>query len=209
MATFTNVVEIIVKGTAAEPGGTLKNIFNVFHYALGPSGAAASALAVGNAFVAQVWPNIAPALSIGYKASEVDARLLDDPTNPAVVCTKQADGATAGDWLPPHNAVTIILKANLRGRNYRGSKHFSPVAESDTTADEINAAALAKWQAVRDTLGAALSPSGAGQYFPVILSRTKSQLVKAPVTIDAANFSQQLLNLTIGTMRRRKEKTKR
>jgi len=209
MPTLTRVVEVVVQGHSIEANGQSKPIWNIFHWHNTAGVMSESALAFGNAFVAQIWPTVAAALSIGYVADQVLARLLDNATEQYAVCTKQGNGVVIGDRLPSHACVTVRLKTAQRGKNYRGSKHLSPVAESDTLTDEIDPAQQSKWNSATIAISQTFSTATIGGYWtPCIVSRNLSQLKTDPVTIIGADVTQGILNLTIGTMRHRKEKTK-
>jgi len=209
MPTLTRVVELSVQGHSIEANGQSKPIWNIFHWHNNSGTQTESALAMGNAFVAQIWPSIAAALSVGYVADQVLARMLDNATEQYIVCTKHTNGVITGDRLPSYSCVTVRHKTALRGKNYRGSKHFSPVAESDTLTDEIDPAQQAHWNSLTTAVSQAFSITGTGGIWqPCVVSRNLSQLKTDPVSIIGADVSQGILNLTIGTMRHRKEKTK-
>ena len=95
-----------------------------------------------------------------------------------------------------------------RGREFRGSKHFGPISDADQTGDEITPGKVAAWQAFAAVLAAPFS-SITGTYQPVVVSRKLSQYQKDPTTIVGSDVNGVSVNLTLGTMRRRKEKTVR
>jgi hypothetical protein len=209
MPTLTRVVELSVQGHSIEANGQSKPIWNIFHWGNTSGFQGESALGMGNAFVAQIWPTIAAALSVGYVADQVLARFLDFATEQYAVCTKHTNGVVIGDRLPSHSAVTVRYKTAQRGKNYRGSKHFAPVAEGDTLTDEIDPAQQAKWNTLTTAISSAFVVTGTGGVWsPAVVSRNLSQLKTDPVSIVGAYVTQGILNLTIGTMRHRKEKTK-
>jgi hypothetical protein len=209
MALITNVVQIIVQGTVPETGGSTKNIFNVFTYFQNPNQPGPpTAVAVANQFLTQVWPGIAAQLSVAYTGTGTLARYLDITTNPALSGNIPANGAIALPRLPSQQAVVTPFRSSLRGKNYRGSKHFSPIPTASVTGDELTAGAVAAWQALLPSFIATMTVGGQ-TFSPCVVSRSLSQLAKDPVSIQGAVITQALLNKTIGTMRRRKEKTVR
>lgn len=207
--TLTNVVEIVVQGAVPETIGTSKNVFNVFHYTQNPTVAGpASPVAVANAFLSTVWGTIATALSVNWVGVACLARYLDSTLNLFQPAGVPGSGAAALPRLPNDTAVVTPLSCNVRGRNFRGSKHFSPIATAQVTSDELNGAGLALWNPVLPLLLGQIT-AGGQTFSPCVVSRSLSQLRQDPVTIVGAIITLVRLNKTIGTMRRRKEKTVR
>lgn len=207
MGVMTNVVELVVRGSVATTGSGSKAFNNVFHYRLS-SGTADVPSAVGAAFNTNVWAVIAARLSSLYTGVQIDCRMLDDAFQQYVTDGTPANGAVTGSRYPTEIAVTYLLRTATRGKSYRGSKHFGPVATSDTLNDELTATAATAWAAVTTALKAALTP-GFGTWKPCVVSRTLSQLRTNPTTIVGDDITDAILNKTLGTMRRRKEKTVR
>lgn len=208
MPVATNVVEIIVQGTYPSTGSGAKNIFNVFHYRL-LSGAVATATVVGNYFSVNLWSLIAANLSIDYTGVACTCRYLDDPTNVAVNCTTPASGGIALPRMPGEIAAVTPFRCVQRGRNFRGSKHFGPLATASVLKDELTAAAVTAWATAVSNMGLFIAVTSGQQYQPVVLSRNLSQLKVLPVSIVVSDIQTCLLNKTVGTMRKRKEKTQR
>jgi hypothetical protein len=206
---LTNVVEIVVQGTTPETGGTTKNVFNVFHYVQSPTVANPTGpVAVANAFLSTVWGTIATALSVSWTGSSCLARYLDGATNVFQAAGVPGNGAAALPRLPNDTAVVTPLSTNLRGKNFRGTKHFSPIATAQVTGDELNAAGLVLWNPVLPLLQGQIT-AGGQTFSPCVVSRSLSQLRQDPVTIIGSIILLARLNKTIGTMRRRKERTVR
>jgi hypothetical protein len=206
---ITNVVQIVVGGTVTETGGAIKNFLNVFFYFQNPNVPAPQpAVNVGNQFLASVWTGIAAQLSVGYVGSFMTARYLDRTTDPFLTGNVPASGAIALPRLSAQQAIVFVLRSSTRGKNFRGNKHVGPLATATVTGDEIAPASLAAWTALLPSLIAPITIGGQ-TYSPCIVSRSLSQLRQDPVAIIGSPLSQALLNKTIGTMRRRKEKTVR
>jgi len=210
MPVISNVVQIIVQGTVPETGGSTKNVYNVWTYFQNPNlPGPPTAVAVANQFLAAVWTTIAPLLSVAFTGTATLARYLDAPTNALLPANVPGNGAKVLPRLPSQQAIVTPFRTNLRGKNYRGSKHFSPIDTASVTGDELTAAAVAAWQAVLPNLTANIVVGGQ-TFSPCIVSRSLSQLGPVgPVVIQGAAITTALLNKTIGTMRRRKEKTVR
>jgi hypothetical protein len=204
---LTNVVEIVVQGAIPETGGTTKNVFNVWHYTQQPTvGGPASPVAVANAFLATVWGIIATALSVDWVGVACLARYLDSALNVYQAAGVPGSGAAALPRLPADTAVVTPMNSPLRGKNFRGTKHFTPIATAQVTKDELNAAGLVLWNPVLPLMQGQITASGQ-TYSPCIVSRTLSQLRTDPTTIFGAVVNLVRLNKTVGTMRKRKEKT--
>lgn len=206
---ITNVVEISVQGAVTETGGTSKNIFNIFHYYQNPNQPSPpSAATVANAFIAGPWAGVLALLSIGYVGVQTVARYLDSSLNQYVTANAPGTGALALPRQPAQQAVVALFRTAIRGKSFRGSKHFGPLATAAVTGDEIAAASVAAWQAAMTALCNNIT-AGGQTYTPCVVSKTLSQLRVDPVTIYGAAKLTALTNKTIGTMRHRKEKTVR
>jgi hypothetical protein len=206
---LTNVVEIIVEGTVLESGGTTKNIFNVYHYFQNPTvPSPATAVAVANAFLTAVWAGVAAQLGTRYTGFQTLCRYLDLTTNPLLQANTPANGAPSTPSLPTQQAIVLPFRSATRGKNFRGSKHYTPVPSGNVTNDELNAGGVTAWTALLPSHVAQIT-AGGQTFSPCVVSRSLSQLRQDPVTIIGSTIVTALLNKTIGTMRRRKEKTVR
>jgi len=207
----TRVCEIIVQGTLPTTGSGSKNIANVFHYVAGTGGAIGSAVDLANNFLTNVWALIAAQLSVDYTGVATITRFLDDATVQYVNANVPASGAIALPRLPTEVSIVCPLRASERGKHYRGSKHFAGVPTASVVKDELTAGAAAAWAASVTALGNALTPGGGYTVamFPCVLSRSLSQTRVNPTSLWAATIASVLLNKTIGTMRKRKERTVR
>ncbi len=209
MSAITNVVEIVTQGNVAETGGSSKSVWNVWHYFQNPNAPGPqSAVAVANVFLTSVWANIAAQLSIAWVGSATLARYLDDVTFPLLSANVPATGSLALPRLSTGQAVVILRRSATRGKNFRGSQHFGPLAAAQVVADELTAGGVTAWTALLATIAGNITVGGQ-TYSPCIVSKSLSQLRQNPVTIQGSAITQALLNKTIGTMRRRKERTVR
>lgn len=204
--TLTEVYEIQITGLVGLTGGGSKRVANVFHYTHYTTGTPASKASILSFFLTNVWNQIGPLLSVDYVGESSAIRIMDDPKDQFLAGAAPDSGAVTGDRLPNDMAAVFLLRTAQRGRNFRGSKHFGPIAESATTKDELSTAAVTAWGAVATALGATMTVSGE-EYRPCVLSKTLSDLVADPSVLQGSLITQALLNKTIGTMRRRREKT--
>lgn len=210
MPVVTNVVEIILKGTLTETSFT-KNIFNVFHYRLF-SGSLDSMLAITNAFSAvvsgpthleQFW------FTTDFTHVSDDARLLDDATQQYFSNPAGNAGQVALPRLPGDVCCSFLIRSATRGKEYRGAKRMCPVASAFALKDELSAAGITAAALVNGYLSANLTTANGSVMVPFVLSRKLSQLRTNPTTIVGSDKLSVLTNKTLGTMRRRKEKTVR
>jgi hypothetical protein len=210
MAALSNVYEIIIKGHYVATGTTVKNLANVFHYKYNSGGVSpGSASDLLTAFLAGPWAAISAQLTTAYVGDDSLCRRLDDALAQFISGGAPANGARATPRFPGDVAVAYLLRTPSRGKSFKGSKHFGPVAAADVVGDEISGGAVAAWTAVGVSMGNVLVGAGGTNYQPVILSRVLSQLRFNPTTLVGDVVNAVLLNKTIGTMRRRKEKTVR
>jgi hypothetical protein len=208
-APITNVVEISMQGSVVETGGTTRNVFNIFHYYQNPNQPSPpSAIVVANAFIAGPWAGILALLSIGYVGVQTLCRYLDSSSNAYQNANAPGTGALILPRQPAQQAIVGFFRTAVRGKSFRGSKHFGPLATAAVTGDEIAPASVAAWQAAITALVANIT-AGGQTYTPCVVSKTLSQLRTDPVTIIGAAKLTGLTNKTIGTMRHRKEKTVR
>lgn len=204
----SNIAEIVVKAHAlstSEP--QTKKCYNVYHFLRTVTIGNASKTQVKNAFVTAIQTPVEAALSVAYVGDYIDVRFLDDALDPYQTFTYSGVGAITGDNLPSLNAVCIQLKTGIRGRSYRGSKHYGPVAESDTTLDHLGSGAQTRYNAVGAAILAGFTDAGGFIWQPIVVSTLLSQTAVNPTTVNGAPVTSTLLDIYIGTMRRRKQRS--
>jgi hypothetical protein len=208
MPTLTNTVEIIMRNTLAE-ASVVKNIYNVFHYRL-LSGALDARLAILNGFIPAVaTPLVTHLFTTDMTFVDVEIRLLDDATEQYFVLPQGTPGSIALPRLPGDVAIVYPLRCATRGKNFRGSKHITPVASAFVTKDELNATGVTAATFLVGGFGNNFTTSNGSVMGPVVVSRILSQLKVNPTSVIGSDVISVLLNKTIGTMRKRKEKTVR
>jgi len=207
MPTLTQVIEIQQHGRVNLTGGPTKNFFNIYHYELA-FGTVDTYTQLGQDFYAKVVQQLMPLLSSQYTLYELAIRMLDRATEQFTVVPMNFPGGATGDRVASITSVTLPFKCVDRGKSFRGSKHFGPISDADQTGDQITPAIVPTWNTFATTLGGIFA-SVNGQYRPVIVSRKLSQLKQDPTNVVGSRVSSVLVNLTLGTMRRRKERTVR
>ncbi len=205
MAVASRYVEIALKSHEISSG---KPQVNVYHYDSGVAPTDGTTQAqLGAQFNITVTGIIIAATCDDVLYDEITVRNFNDPLDPGEIIPIAVPGAIVTDMLPFFNAVTVQLRTAVRGRSYKGSKHHSGVPEADTTLNRLNAGALARWQPVRDVDKAPLPGVGANVWAAALNSPTAAAKMVPPVALVVTPILSATLNLTIGTMKRRKEKT--
>ena len=193
--------------------GRVYPVTNLYHFRRAPGTWHAVTLSqLNTAFIGNFDASLSAALQNDAGAGSIQSKFLDLPTNdygPAGVMTQ---GQVSGDRLPLYNTAVCQLKTGVRGRNYKGSKHYAPVAESSTTEDNLTGAGLALWQDVRQSLEDVSDPgfmndAAGNHWYLTVISTTLSDLVSSPCLFTGADVTEVLLNVRIGTMKKRKEKS--
>jgi hypothetical protein len=209
MSVLNNVAELIIQATLPTTGSGTKNIYNVFHYVSRP-GTPLPIVTVINQFNSQVEAALAAQLSVDYVYVTTIGRYLDDATvQYSTSAVNGVSGAVALPRLPTDVAIVMPLRCVQRGKNFRGSKHFSGIPTATVTKDEINVGSIAAWNAIAAAILLPINPGGGPALDPCVVSRSLSQTKTNPTLILGSLVNAVLVNKTIGTMRHRKERTVR
>jgi hypothetical protein len=196
-------------GTLAAGGSNAVNVASVFHYRLTAIIAPPTKNAIEAGFNAGVVAALLAAYNVRYTQTNNSVRWVDDALDAPAFIPRAGVGAIATDGMPTIDSVSFLLQTGLRGKSYRGSKHFPGVNEIDTTNDILVGAGFARWQAVQTAIQAALVDTALNTWVPSVLSRKLSVLGTNPTTVVANDVVQVLLNKNVGTMRRRRVLTVR
>lgn len=201
-------VRAVVRAHAA-PGTEprTKSIVNVYDYFRTTSGGVPTKAQFATAFIAHPMTDVQPVLSVSYITDYLDVRFLDDPLDPFLTQAVSKNGAVTGDSLPSVNNVTMQLKTGLRGGSYRGSKHYGPIGESDTTLDGLTAGAITRWATFQAAYLAGFTDAGGFLWLPFITSQLYSTFTLTPpvATVVGTAVTSTIVNPYLGIMRRRKE----
>jgi hypothetical protein len=203
------LIELTHEISLIDSEGILQKTKNVYHFYRLTAFAYIPADIAGS-FLGGIGSSVMSCLSSSVTSTLATVR---DISNPASAGFEQDDGtpgANGGDRLPSSQAVVINTKTGARGKNYRGSKHYVGCSESFTTRDELNASATPSFNSLAGILGTApqFNDSAGNQWNLCVLSTSLSKLSLAPVVVTYADVTLATVNLTLGTMRRRKEITR-
>lgn len=201
--------ELILNGTVASAGSSSRAVASVYHYKRTNTVNALSKSALQTAFLSACRSAITSALSVRYTGTNLSCRWLDDATDAPALVAETHPGGVAGDSMPLTNSAFLLFQTGLRGRSFRGSKHYFPIAESATTIatdDIFNAGMLTLLAAIGTALIANLTDANGNVWQPCVMSRTLSQLRRNPTTVIANPITAILVAKRVGIMRHRRVK---
>jgi hypothetical protein len=204
-------LEAIQRGEAMTSEGSLKKVLNVFHFRRTSNGNPVVIAHVHTATLATIQTALMAALNARYHRLGFSYRLMDDPDNMATDIDSTANGGNDDDSLSLGLAVKIGLTTASRGASFRGSKHFAPASESDSESDELSADGITAWAAVQTAINsmASVTDSDGNNWKAIVLSRTLSDLEARPAVFTFDDVTGSTLNLTLGSMKHRREKYKK
>lgn len=204
MPIFQSVAEVLVGGVIANVEGRSDLVEQVYHFTFARAYDPATLptlSAVANAVTADIATPMLGVLHQDYTWSYTKARWMDDIEVAYALGTDTiGSGTITTARLPSDVTVRIQLHTNTRGKNFKGGKSYRPLAEDQVTADALTAPALAAFNAFGAAVIGAPVPSGQTMY-PIIVSRSRSQLQTNPTTIIASLIQQFTVNKSLGTMR--------
>jgi len=206
-STSIDVVEVQMRGTVSAAGSSAKNIDSVFHFRRTATVLAVSKTQVETAFDASIGAAIIAALNNRYTQTQNTIRWVNDAVDQAVGVSRAGVGAIAGDSMPVSASAYLNMVTGLRGRSYKGGKHFGPMSESDTTgatSDLFNAAALVRLNAVAAAILAGFTDAAGNVWVPSILSRKQSQMNVNPTSLIYNDVTLVSTNKRVGWMRHRR-----
>jgi len=211
MAGNSQSVEITIRGHYVDGAGNNKLIANVFHYTRPNGSTTLSKSAIDTAFRGILNAAFQAFLSTAWIPDYTVVRCVDDPLDPEAQTALTATGSgQTGDPESECTSACFLLDTAVRGRRYKGRKHVGPISSVDTTNGELSGGGITRGATLGAAMIATFSASG-DTWTPAVYSRTNQTV---PVTIASClaamtPINGYRLNLTIGTMRRRKERTRR
>lgn len=206
-----NMLEGTWKIDVTQDNGNVKQFVNVLHFrritGSTPPNMTTLVTSLDTNGLAMVLVNV----NVNALWNSSSLRPLDDPLNPGIVYAVNTGnpGGQTGDRYDSFSAAKLSLNTGIRGKSFRGSKHFGPLSESDAAGDDLNAGAITNWTntAVAIFGSPFILSDGTGNTFQCcVLSTLLSKLTPPSIQFTGADVLSATLNHTIGTMRRRKEK---
>jgi len=204
------VAEIICYGMMDAGGSSTVNTVNIFHYRRAGTAVAMTKTALDTAFQTAIVVPMALCLNARWNQLFNTVRMINDALDPVGQFSHAAVGGVAGDSMTSLASTYTLFRTQLRGRNYRGAKHWGPLSEADATApdgDILNAAAIARFATLVTALATPITDATTNTWNLEVLSRTKSKLTKNPTLVVSTQVTSILQNKRIGRMRRREVKS--
>lgn len=203
--------EIVLKGHSIQSDTLERPFVNILHFKRTLNVSNSDESALFDALDTALSATFMAALSEFYVGDFTRVRFMDDPMRAAIEVASLGNGLVEDDRAPNFDAVvTRKICGGARGRSFKGSNHWGPIAESSTTKDRLSIAGAIVWSAFNDALNGiaqdGLSASGGDLWKLIVLSPTLSNLTANPSVFTGAYVTETLLNLRIGSMNRRKEK---
>lgn len=204
-----NVMQVEAKGVRSSQGSSSVKLNFVFHYRRTTVGSGLTKAALETVFQSAIMGPILAALNNTYTQTNTDIRQVNNVLDGVQTFPEVGVGAVTGDSMPSTESAYILMRSGNRGGNFRGSKHFGPLSESDTTAatsDILNAAAITRFAAIVTAISTPLTDALGNVWQNTILSRTypATQLRYNPTNFWVGDVVEVILNKRIGTMRRRR-----
>jgi hypothetical protein len=198
-------VRIQVRGTSLSTAeARTKTVYNLYDFRRASGSAVPTKTQIEAAFKTAILTPLAACLSVSYVKGFVDVRFLDDPLDPYQTFVDGVNGTTTLDSLPSVNNVCMQMKTGVRYYN-RGSKHFGPIAESDTLLDYLTSAALTKWATFQTAYLAGFTDGAGVLWTPVIVSAKYSIFTDLIATIVQNAVTSTIVNPYLGIMRKRSQ----
>lgn len=199
--------EIVVKGTMATGGSNTVNVASVYHYRRIANVVNADKAALETAFQAAVGAKLLLAMNARFTQSFTSVRWINDPMDQALDFAEAGVGAVAGEPQSSLDAAYLLLRTGFKGKSFRGSKHYAPLSEADSTlGDTLNAAAIVRMTAIATALITPIVDATPNTWILQVYSRVLSQFVVLPAVV-AYDVTQILVNKRIGRMKRREVKS--
>lgn len=208
--TGSAVLQINLKGHVLLSNSGRRNFLNTFYYGIASTSTLGSVQDYVTDFLAKVWTGttkLQGALNNVYIPDPIEARFIQLATNPFInYDTPATPSYNSGDRYESGSCVTIRKKTGKRGKSNKGSWHFGPLSEADTTLDELISTGLTHWANVNTACALSLAPSGKDVLAPWLISASMSQLGTDPVQIYYEPISSCVLNKTVGSIDKRRER---
>lgn len=207
-----NFCEIVSQAYAVARGGSVKNFFNVYHFRRTTSTNTLNKANIQAAFQTNIMVPVIAALNVDYTQIQNTVRFFEDPGDSPIATSQAGVGAIAGDRLPDFNAAVIQLKSSTRGKTGRGSKHYGPISESDTTGDDLVAGAVTRFTTIGTAIIAGFTDANGNVWVPGLKAAARGILpwhyvYPLPTITGWTDLTSFVVNKSLGTMKRRKIRT--
>jgi len=208
--TLITHAEVVLVGTCAAGGSNSRAVQSVWHFRRTGTALPLSKTNLNTIFWSTIGTAVIAALNVRYTNTNIWVRWLDDALDAYQIFTRAGAGAVTGDSMPTDNAAFLLFQTGLRGKSYRGSKHFFPISESATTTgtdDLFNAGMLTLLGAIATAAAGNLTDASGNVWVPCVYSKVLSQAKANPTTIITNDVTSVLVKKTVGSMTHRKAKS--
>ena len=127
----TRIIEVVTVANIAAAGSNITVTNVVSHWRRTATVLTVPKTPIDTAYQAAIAVPIFAALNARVTQSRNRIRSMDDANDPYTDFTHAVVGSIAGDSMPTEAAAYILFRTGLRGRSYKGSKHFAPMSETD------------------------------------------------------------------------------
>ena len=194
--------QVSMLATVVARGGEVKNVANVYNFRRTGAVLPRVKSQVDTAFQAAIAVPVLAALDVDYTQVQNVVRWLDDATDMAVAFPHANVGGVAGQRYDNFTAAFILMRTT--SRKTRGSKHYSPLAETTVNGDEIVAGDLPLFQAIADAILAGFTDAGGNVWQSTIVNTKNAIFGVNPTLFGDSLVTSVAVRKTVGTMRRRK-----
>lgn len=208
MPTPTVVIEYVQYGHLVSASGETVQVVNRFDFGLSTAIAAANKSHFATALQTALVTAWGGCLSVEYVSDKGTVRFVNDATDPPLDVAGLGSGSITGECVPSNAAGYLKINTAKKGKQYRGAKHLSPLAEAHSDADELTAAGLAAFATLKTILAGNITDSDTNIWRLCILSqKPPGQYLVNPVVINAEFMTTINVRKNIGTMRHRRPKS--
>lgn len=194
--------QVSMLATVVARGGETKNIANVYNFRRTSSANPRVKSEVDAAFQTNIATPVLAAVNVDYTQTINTVRWLDDATDMAQAFTHANVGGVPGQRYDNFTAAFILLRTT--SRKTRGSKHYSPLAETTVNGDEIVAGDLPLFTAIRDAILAGFTDASGNVWQSTIVNTKNAIFGVNPTLFGDSLVVSAAARKTVGTMRRRR-----
>lgn len=194
--------QVTMLATVVARGGEVKNVANVYNFRRASSSPPRVKSEIDTAFQTNIATPVLAALNVDYTQIGNTVRFIDDATDMVQFFPHANVGAVAGQRYDNFTAAYILMRTT--SRKTRGSKHYSPLAETTVNGDEIVVGDLPNFQDIADAILAGFVDASSNAWASTIVNTKNAILGVNPTLFGDSLITSVAVRKTVGTMKRRK-----
>jgi len=194
--------QVSMLATVVARGGEIKKVANVYNFKRDNEVLPRVKSEVDTAFQTNIATPVLAALDVDYTQVSNTVRWLDDALDMLQDFPHANVGGQTGQRYDNFTAAFILLKTT--SRKTRGSKHYSPLAETTVNGDEIVSGDLPLFQAIADAILAGFTDASGNVWKSTIVNTKNAIFGVNPTLFGDSVVTSALVRKTVGTMKRRK-----